>query len=186
MLARLKSSALSPTPALGNLLVLRAWQAGGRVEGVCTNSGVLAPGFSLAEAFPLYPGVTLPLLPIPTPCAEGEVESRGAASSCQSCTAAGLSHGSLNPGITPCRPHSRGAGAVGPTVTLSSVVWGHNCHPHPVLRPVEGCRQGCGCPGSTCGWIRSSHGPSHWDHGTGVLHFGRTPPREPRRDSAPV
>lgn len=54
-----------------------------------------------------------------------------AASSCQSCTAAGLSHGSLNPWITPCRPHSCGAGAAGPTVTCEQHRVGSQLPPSP-------------------------------------------------------
>lgn len=84
------------------------------MEGVCTNTSVLAPGFSLGGAFPLggfYPGVTLPLL-LPLLGVLKEKLSPGsrgrAASSCQSCSAAGPSLGSR--GSLPADPTARGWG----------------------------------------------------------------------------
>lgn len=176
--------------------MLRARLARGECRGSAQTTGVLAPGFSLGGAFSLrgfYPGVTLPLLLLPTPCAEGEAESRQsrrAGSSCQSCTAAGLSHGSLNPRVTPCRPHSCGAGAAGPTVTPEQHRVGPQLPPSPSTEACGGLQAGMWVPREHL-WLDQGlpraepRGPRHWGSAF-CLQEDRTPPSEPTRVIAPV
>lgn len=189
---------MSPTPVLGNLLVLRAWLARGECRGSAQTAGVLAPGFSLGGAFSLrgfYPGVTRPCLCscfLPPVLKEklSLGSRRRAGSSCQSCTAAGLSHGSLNPGVTPCRPHSCGAGAAGPTVTPEQHRVGPQLPPSPSAEACGGLQAGMWVPREHL-WLDQGlpraepRGPRHWGSAF-CLQEDRTPPSEPTRVIAPV